>query len=81
MSPLEYEEHLLRAHLVAQMLVDMPLAEMLSAIDHADSVGVMFSPTLWMEKHRAMDQDREIVQALRTAQAAIAESRRRAGVR
>ncbi len=45
------------------MLYIYDIQHMLRDIDHADSVGPLLDPTLWMKKGQQMREDREILKA------------------
>ena len=58
-----YRAAVLAAHIAARILAQHPIRELLQDIERADAVGPLFNPTLWMEKHAAMEEDRELLQA------------------
>lgn len=59
----EYREAVHTVVLCARMIAVHDLPAILESIERADIVGPMIDPTLWREKHKAMDQDREILRA------------------
>ena len=70
----QYASGLRMAYLVAGCLRNteaLPLAEMREAIDHADTVGPIVDPTTWCRKHRAMAEDRRVVEILSRAQSEL----------
>lgn len=64
-----YEQVLRSAHMaraIARGLDEQGyLDDALSAIDRADSVGIMLDPTLYRANARRMHEDREVIAALR----------------
>jgi hypothetical protein len=60
-----YRHAVLQVHAAAALLQQHNIPDLLAAIDRADSVGPMFDPTAWKEKHAAMAEDREALQAAR----------------
>ena len=50
----ELAKHLLEAH---------DFAALLAAIESADAIGPLLDPSLWMEKHVVMDEDRKVFRA------------------
>lgn len=63
MTPDEYRQHLLTIVLAARALVDVPVDEMLRAIDRADSLGPILDPTLWITRNKAMQEDAALLRA------------------
>ena len=63
MTKEEYQHAVLSCVLAAKMLVVYDIPKLIEAIDRADAVGPILDPTLWREKHRAMDEDRQIIEA------------------
>jgi hypothetical protein len=59
----EYRTAITTIALCARMIAEHDLPKLLADIEHADSVGPILDPTLWRDKHRAMEQDREILKA------------------
>ncbi len=47
----------------AQQIQRMPLNEMIHAANRADSLGAVLDPTLYRDKHKAMSQDMELLNA------------------
>lgn len=58
-----YQEAVRRVALVARMLADVDFEKLLRAIDHADSVGPLLEPTLYIQKAQAMREDRTLLAA------------------
>jgi len=58
---LEVQRQLVR---LAGEVRDMPLGEFLLAIDHADTVGPILHPSLWIDGHSTMMRFRDLAEAL-----------------
>lgn len=58
-----YRDAVITAQMCAQMLSVHNIDGLLADIATADSVGPMLDPTLWRDKHKAMDEDRELLEA------------------
>lgn len=75
-----YPAHLAQLWALTSLIEDAPLAEMLAAAEHADSVGAILDPTLYREKAPALHEDLTVLRALRQVQTTLAGMRgRRAG--
>jgi hypothetical protein len=61
----------------AFLIEEAPLAEMLAAAEHADTVGAIVDPTLYREKMRALHEDMEMLRALLHVQTTLESIRRR----
>lgn len=63
-----------------QTLALLPLAELISAGDHAQSVGPLLHPTEWRDKNVALAQDIELFKAAQafvaTMQTAVEKAKR-----
>lgn len=59
----EYQAAVRATALVASMLVQYDLPELLAAIGRAEAVGPILDPTLYREKARAMDEDKALLEA------------------
>lgn len=57
--------------LLAKIVKDLPLNEFLSAIDHANTVGPLLDPTLWMRGSKKMQEIRQLASSLLPFQAEI----------
>lgn len=68
MTAAEYTGALSQCYMVAQVLLQLPLREMLAAIYQAETVGPFADPTLYSRKHEAMERDQRVLLALRRAQ-------------
>jgi hypothetical protein len=60
---LEYQQAVRTAVFAARMLQPHDLAGLIQAIDRADALGPLLDPTAWRERHQAMLEDREILEA------------------
>jgi len=60
----EYQNYLLHGYLIAKMAAEIPVPDLLSRIDRAETVGPFIDPTLYREKAGAMSDDQEMLQAL-----------------
>jgi len=60
----EYREHLIGAILIVKMAGNIPVPELLQAIEHAEVVGPVLDPTLYRNKAHAMEQDKELLRAV-----------------
>ena len=67
----EYRSALIQCWMLANLSENIPTGEMLSRIAAADTIGPMIDPTLWMEKHKAMKEDKKIIEAIATLQSAF----------
>lgn len=68
MASLDIENYRLtvaQAALCARLLAEVPLDEMLAAIERAETTGPILDPTLWREKGRAMREDKALLEAAR----------------
>ncbi len=59
----EYQNALQACILAARLLDGHDLPEFLRAIDHADAVGPILDPRLWMAKERDMHWNKEVFEA------------------
>jgi hypothetical protein len=58
-----YRSAVMTAALAARLLAQHNIAQLLRDIETADAIGPVLDPTLWRDKHEAMEQDREILKA------------------
>lgn len=58
-----YREAVRACHTAALLIAQHDLPGVLRAIAHADAFGPLLDPTAWRDKHEAMHQDREVVNA------------------
>jgi hypothetical protein len=59
----DYKNAVVLCVLAAEMLAVLPLPDLLRAIDHADTVGPILDPTLWIKKNKAMAEDADLFKA------------------
>ena len=59
----EYRQTVSQVVLVANLLAEHDIPKLLEAIERADAVGGLLDPTAWMRKHKAMDEDRQVLRA------------------
>jgi hypothetical protein len=59
----EYRAAVQACVLAASILAPYDVPRLLRAIDHADAVGPILNPTLWIQKQGAMGEDREVLEA------------------
>jgi hypothetical protein len=60
----EYQNSLRVCALLAGIVVEHDVPKMLQMIEQADSIGCMIDPTLYREKHKAMMEDKELLEAV-----------------
>lgn len=60
---IEYQSAIQAVVLCARLLRQHDIRAMLRAIEHADAVGPILNPTLWMRKATAMGEDAEMLRA------------------
>lgn len=58
-----YRAAVLTCALAGKLLAEHDLPAVLEAIERAEAAGPVLNPTLWKERHKAMLEDKEIVQA------------------
>lgn len=59
----EYQNAIKSVVLCSNMIAEHDLSKLLADIEFADSFGPILDPTLWREKHRAMLEDKKILEA------------------
>jgi hypothetical protein len=59
----EYQAAVRACALVASMLTQYDLPDLLQRIERADAFGPILDPTLWRDKQEAMDEDRKLLEA------------------
>lgn len=72
MTNADYAKALRQAHAHIQLLLRLPLREMLHAIAHAEAVGPMVDPTLYREKMDDLQVDKRVIEALYKATTQLA---------
>lgn len=60
---LSYQQAVIMVAMASRALAMHDLPKFLQDIEQADAVGPLFNPTLWMNKSRAMGEDREMIKA------------------
>ena len=68
----EYQQAVMTAQLCGQLLSRFDIPQLLNSIERADSIGPLLDPTLWRNKHKAMEEDRELLKAANTLRALVA---------
>jgi hypothetical protein len=64
MSDVEtYQSAVQACAIAATLLRQHDIPELLRAIEHADAFGPLLDPTLWRDKHEAMNRDRKLLEA------------------
>lgn len=68
-----------------QTLALLPLAELIAAGEHSQSVGPLINPTVWRDKNVPLSQDLELLKAAQafvaTVQASVEKAERRGELR
>ena len=59
----EYQSAVQASVLCSRMLSQYDIPQLLRDIEHADAVGGLFNPSLWIQKRIAMYEDREALEA------------------
>lgn len=59
----EWQASLLRVYAATRLLGDEDIPAMLEKISRAETLGPPVDPTLWLEKHAAMELDRRMLEA------------------
>lgn len=62
-TPAEYKDALRAILIAAKMIRSWDLADLERGMTHNLEVGHLIDPTLWLTKHKALEQDRELVRA------------------
>jgi len=63
MTPKEWRDLIKFLASQASLMEMLPLDEALAAANKADALGPILDPTLYREKQRALDEDRELIRA------------------
>jgi hypothetical protein len=58
-----YQAAVITCEAARQVLSRLDLPELLSAIEQAEALGPVLDPTLWLEKSRAMAEDKALFRA------------------
>ncbi len=64
----QYQAELIRAYALVRILLDMPLADMLQAADHAEAIGPFVAPALFREQAGNLSRDIRVLRLLYEAQ-------------
>jgi hypothetical protein len=72
-----YQANLASTWALAFLVEEAPLAEMLAAAEHADTIGAIVDPTLYRDKMRQLHEDMEMLRALLHVQTTLQSIRRR----
>ncbi len=59
----DYRAAVLACHQARALLHEHDLPSLLAAIERAETTGPALDPTLWREKAKLMEQDRDIIRA------------------
>lgn len=62
---MEYRQDLIVIGMAARALARIDIAKRIAAIDKAEAIGAIFDPTLYMQKSRAMQEDKRLFEAAR----------------
>ena len=60
---IEYSERLRLLYTYAGLIAGFDIPGLIEAIDKADALGPILDPTLWMQNHKAMDDNRALLAA------------------
>jgi hypothetical protein len=63
MNPTEYREQLKLILSAARIVACVDVPKLISDIERADVIAPLIDPTLWMTKHREMEEDRQLLEA------------------
>lgn len=64
MNRITYQSNLTTLYLLAGMVKEIPLREMLAAADHSMGIGPILDPTLWRQNHQKLQEDIELMRAV-----------------
>ncbi len=73
MDDKEFAECSAKIGSLAAQVVDMDLIGYLNAIEHADTIGPIIDPTLWIKGHEQMYKMKKLAENLLKFQAAVSE--------
>lgn len=59
----EYRAAVTACALACRFLQAHDIPKLLRDIEHAEATGPIFNPTLWIEKHKAMEEDKKLLSA------------------
>lgn len=66
-SPDVYRDTLVMAYAIVTVMRGMPLEEMLAAIEHSEALGPILEPTLFLQRGKALSEDKQVVAILARA--------------
>jgi hypothetical protein len=64
MTAVEYKSSLNTCYVIVGVLRDLPLQEMVDAINRAESFGAILDPTLYRKQAQSMAEDARVIRAL-----------------
>jgi hypothetical protein len=67
----QYQAGLVMAHAIAATIRELPLAELLREVEHAEAMGPFLDPTAWMRKGKQFREDAAVLRALHGAQRSL----------
>ena len=71
MNRIDYEMTQQQIVFIGSLIKGLPLDEFIAAIDHADSIGPILDPTLWMRGNKEMMKIRDLAAGLRDFQTVV----------
>jgi hypothetical protein len=71
MNRIDYEMTQQQIVFIGSLIKGLPLDEFIAAIDHADSIGPILDPTLWMRGNKEMMKIRDLAAGLRDFQTIV----------
>lgn len=71
MNRIDYEMTQQQIVFIGSLVKGLPLDEFIAAIDHADSIGPILDPTLWMRGNKEMMKIRDLAAGLRDFQTVV----------
>ena len=71
MNKIDYEMTQQQIVFIGSLVKDLHLDEFIAAIDHADSIGPILDPTLWMRGNKEMMKIRDLAAGLRDFQTVV----------
>lgn len=75
-----YRSAVATAQLCAQLLSQHDLPQLLRDIERADAIGPILDPTLWRDKNKAMEEDKELLEAANKLRAIHVKRARQLGI-
>lgn len=60
----DYKQAVMAAAMCARIMAVHDIPKLLSAISRAESVGSLLDPTAWIQNRKAMEEDKELLQAI-----------------